>query len=84
MRLACVDALSGRDLPVAFGEDRRQGVLLPEFLDDCVSEENPVRVIDVYVDVLDLGAPGFAGVVSEAAGRRPSSKVRGLVSAATK
>jgi hypothetical protein len=34
------------------GEDRRQGVLLPEFLDDWVSEENPVRAIDVFVDAL--------------------------------
>jgi transposase len=51
------------------GEDRRQGVLLPEFLDDYVSEENPVRVIDVFVDELDLGALGFAGVVPQATGR---------------
>ena len=51
------------------GEDRRQGVLLPEFLDDWVSEENPVRVIDVFVDELDLAALGFEGVVPEATGR---------------
>jgi transposase len=51
------------------GEDRRQGVLLPEYLDDYVSEENPVRAIDVFVDALDLGALGFAGVVPEATGR---------------
>ncbi|HEY1560583.1 MAG TPA: IS1182 family transposase [Caulobacteraceae bacterium] len=51
------------------GEDRRQGVLLPEYLDDYVSEENPVRVIDVFVDELDLGALGFAGVVPETTGR---------------
>jgi len=51
------------------GEDRRQGVLLPEFLDDYVSEENPVRVIDVFVEELDLGALGFEGVVAEATGR---------------
>ena len=51
------------------GEDRRQGVLLPEFLDDYVSEENPVRVIDVFVDELDLGSLGFEGVVPEATGR---------------
>jgi transposase len=43
------------------GEDCRQGVLLPEFLDDYVSEENPVRVIDVFVEELDLGALGFEG-----------------------
>jgi transposase len=51
------------------GKDRRQGVLLPEYLDDFVSEENPVRVIDVFVEGLDLGALGFAGVVPEATGR---------------
>src|SRR5271169_2816080 len=51
------------------GEDRRQGVVLPEYLDDYVSEENPVRVIEVFVDELDIGAVGFEGVVPEAAGR---------------
>ncbi|MDI1289973.1 MAG: IS1182 family transposase, partial [bacterium] len=51
------------------GQDRRQGVLLPEYLDDYVAEENPVRVIDVFVDELDLGALGFAGVVPEVTGR---------------
>ena len=53
------------------GEDRRQGVLLPEFLDDYVSEENPVRVIDVFIEELDLVALGFEGVVPEAT-RRPA------------
>ena len=56
------------------GEDRRQGVLLPEYLDDWVSEENPVRAIEVFVDALDLGALdlgalGFAGVEPAATGR---------------
>jgi len=51
------------------GEDRRQGVLLPEFLDDWVSEENPVRAIDVFVDELELGALGFDGVVPASTGR---------------
>ena len=51
------------------GEDRRQGVLLPEFLDDYVAEDNPVRVIEVFVDELDLHALGFAGVVPETTGR---------------
>ena len=41
------------------GEDRRQGVLLREFLDDYVAEDNPVRAIDVFVDELDLGGLGF-------------------------
>jgi transposase len=51
------------------GKDRRQGVLLPEYLDDYVSEENPVRVIEVFVDELDFAALGFAGIVPEATGR---------------
>ena len=51
------------------GEDRRQGVLLPEYLDDYVSDENPVRVIDVFVDELDLAKLGFEGVIPEVTGR---------------
>jgi len=51
------------------GEDRRQGVLLPEFLDDYVAEDNPVRAIDVFVDELDLRGLGFEGVVAETTGR---------------
>ena len=51
------------------GEDRRQGVLLPEYLDDFVAEENQVRVIEAFVDELDLRALWFEGVVPEATGR---------------
>ena len=51
------------------GEHRTQGVLLPEFLDDYVAEDNPVRVIDAFVDELDLRALGFEGVDPEATGR---------------
>jgi len=51
------------------GRDRRQGVLLPEYLDDYVSEENPVRVVEAFIDELDLAALGFAGVVPEPTGR---------------
>jgi transposase len=39
------------------GEDRTQGNLLPELLDDYVSDTNPVRVVDVFVDELDLALP---------------------------
>ena len=46
------------------GEDRRQGVLLPEFLDDYEAEDNPVRAIDVFVGELDLRGLGFEGVVA--------------------
>ena len=48
------------------GDDRRQATLLPGYLDDYLTEDNPVRVNDVE---LDLGALGFAGVVPEATGR---------------
>jgi len=51
------------------GQDRRQGVLLPEFLDDWVSEENPVRAIDVFVDALDLAGLGFKRVEPATTGR---------------
>jgi transposase len=36
------------------GEDRSQSTLFPEHLDDYIVEDNPVRVIDVFVDELDL------------------------------
>ena len=50
-------------------EDRKQATLLPACLDDYVTEDNPVRVIDVFIDELDLEALGFAGVVPEVTGR---------------
>ena len=37
------------------GEDRSQSLLLPESLDDYVGEDNPVRVIEAFIDALDLG-----------------------------
>ena len=51
------------------GEDRRQATLLPDSLEDYVTEDNPVRVIDVFIDELDLGALGFSGVVPDVTGR---------------
>ncbi|MDT5145028.1 MAG: hypothetical protein QOI79_4395 [Mycobacterium sp.] len=51
------------------GEDRRQSFLLPDSVDDYVTEDNPVRVVDVFVEELDLGALGFAGVQPAATGR---------------
>lgn len=51
------------------GEDRTQGILLPECLDEYVAEANPVRVVDVFVDELDLGKLGFEGVDPAATGR---------------
>jgi transposase len=40
-------------------DDRMQGTLFPEYLEDYVSENNPVRVVDVFVEHLDLGKLGF-------------------------
>ena len=37
------------------GEHRGQSTLLPESLNDYVADTNPVRVVDVFVDELDLG-----------------------------
>src|SRR5271154_2279267 len=51
------------------GEDRRQATLLPDSLEDYVTEDNPVRVVDVFIDELDLEALGFSGVVPEMTGR---------------
>ena len=51
------------------GVDRGQSTLLPEWLDDFIDESNPVRVIDAFVDALDLGELGFDGVIPEATGR---------------
>ena len=51
------------------GESRTQGTLLPESLDEYITDTNPVRVVDVFVDELDLGKLGFAGVDPAATGR---------------
>tara|TARA_B100000925_G_scaffold287383_1_gene266577 strand:+ start:720 stop:1967 length:1248 start_codon:yes stop_codon:yes gene_type:complete len=51
------------------GEDRSQSTLLPASLDDYVTEDNPVRVVDVFVDNLDLADLGFERVIAQATGR---------------
>jgi transposase len=51
------------------GQSRTQGTLLPECLDDYVVEDNPVRVIDVFVDGLDLKKLGFEGINPSVTGR---------------
>jgi transposase len=51
------------------GEDRRQTTLLPDSLEDYVGQDNPVRVVDVFIDELDLQGLGFAGVAPEVTGR---------------
>jgi hypothetical protein len=44
------------------GVDRGQSTLFPECLDDWIHEDNPVRVIDVFVEGLDLGTLDFGWV----------------------
>ena len=42
------------------GQDRGQLILLPECLDDYVGEDNPVRVVEAFIDEMDFAALGFA------------------------
>src|SRR4029434_629322 len=59
--------------------DRGQRTLLPECLDDFIDESNPVRVIDVFVDALDLAEMSFEGVEPAATGRpsyHPSTNLK--------
>jgi transposase len=51
------------------GTDRGQSTLFPECLEDWIDQNNPVQVIDVFVDELDLAELGFDGVAPEATGR---------------
>ena len=51
------------------GMDRGQSTLFPECLEDWICEDNPVRVIDVFVGGLDLAELRFCGVDPEATGR---------------
>ncbi|WP_028223766.1 IS1182 family transposase [Paraburkholderia oxyphila] len=51
------------------GDSRTQSFLLPEALDDYVTDTNPVRVVDVFVDELDLQKLGFEGVEPALTGR---------------
>jgi hypothetical protein len=53
------------------GVDRGQNTLFPECLEDWIGEDNPVRVIDVFVDELDLADLGFDGsILRQPAGLR--------------
>jgi Transposase and inactivated derivatives len=51
------------------GSDREQSTLFPECVADWIGEDNPVRVIDVFVEELDLAELGFGGVNPEVTGR---------------
>jgi transposase len=51
------------------GDDRKQVALLPECVDDYIGEDNPIRIVDVFVDELDLTALGFSGTTPASTGR---------------
>jgi transposase len=51
------------------GSDRTQVTLLPECLDDYIAEDNPVRVVEAFVEELDLEALGFARAAPAVTGR---------------
>lgn len=51
------------------GQDRQQVTLLPEFLDDFITEDNTVRIVDAFIDELDLTALGFEGATPASTGR---------------
>ena len=53
------------------GYDREQQLLLPESIEEYVTTENPVRVIEAYVESLDLTKLGFRYATTEATGRKP-------------
>ena len=50
------------------GENRQQATLFPERLDDYVTDENSVRVVDYFIDSLDLSGLGFK-TIAENTGR---------------
>ena len=61
------------------GVDRNQATLVPEYLEDWIEEENPVRAVDVFVDNLDLFDLGFERVAPHWTGRpgyHPSSLLK--------
>ena len=51
------------------GADRNQVTLFPDRLEDWIDEDNPVRVIDAFVDGLDLTELGFERAIAAATGR---------------
>jgi transposase len=51
------------------GENRSQATLLPEYLEDYIAEDNPVRAVDAFVEELDLKALGFEGADPAVTGR---------------
>src|SRR3984957_10757089 len=68
IRFSC-DLRENRMRRFVEGVDRGQTTLFPECLEDWIGEDNPVRVVDVFVEELNLAELGFGGVDPEATGR---------------
>jgi transposase len=51
------------------GEDRSQGTLFPEHLDDFIAKDNPVQIVEAFIESLPLGKLGFTGVEPKDTGR---------------
>lgn len=51
------------------GQDQDQMLLLPDCIEDYITDDNPIRVIDAFVDGLDLAALGFQRATPRSMGR---------------
>jgi hypothetical protein len=71
VRVSAVTAASGDVLVARYieGSNRGESFLLPECIDDYVDESNPVRVIDAFVDKLELASLGFEKAIPAETGR---------------
>jgi hypothetical protein len=59
------------------GEDRSRVTLLPECLDDYIGQDNPARVVDAFVEELELRDLGFIRTVASPPAHRPDKKTMG-------
>jgi transposase len=51
------------------GADRSQATLLPDCLDEFIAADNPVRIVDAFVEELELASLGFEGTTPASTGR---------------
>ena len=52
-------------------QDRSEITLFPDCIEDYVGKDNPVRVIDAFIDILDLAEAGFCRATPNETGRPP-------------
>lgn len=60
------------------GHDRAQITMLPDCINDLIGQDNPIRVIDAFIDSLDMKKAGFQRPVPNSTGR-PSYDPRDLL-----